>query len=183
MEHGKRFVNENPEIGMMLEQLYVKRELDGWYKNKCAQEIEIPNSFQAIQSIKNMEVKNSINPSSEIYIQMHDLKGADGFWLGQQITLKISKLAPVFIMDFCYQLRHNLIDGLYDIVGTAESLELIQASNQIRRIMEMDGYIELSYLYDFYDTVYEWDSLQDIQPFNRRFTLGEALFTDVLELC
>jgi len=114
---------------------------------------------------------------------MEDVQGDNGFLFEQQINIKVSKLTPVYILDFGYKLRHNLINGIYEIVGAAESLELIQGENQIRRIMEKQGYIELSYLYDFYDTVYEWHELRDIQPFNRSFTLGEALFTDVLELC
>jgi len=32
MEHGKRFVEEYPEIGELLERIYIKRELDQWYK-------------------------------------------------------------------------------------------------------------------------------------------------------
>ena len=124
-----------------------------------------------------------VSPSSEIIIQMEDVQGDNGFLFEQQINIKVSKLTPVYILDFGYKLRHNLINGIYEIVGAAESLELIQGENQIRRIMEKQGYIELSYLYDFYDTVYEWHELRDIQPFNRSFTLGEALFTDVLELC
>ncbi|TQR42779.1 hypothetical protein [Paenibacillus popilliae] len=182
MEHGKRFVDEYPEIGGVIERIFIKRELDEWYKEKCMEEILAPGEFNDIRSLMNIEVKNSVNPSSEILIQLEDIKGEEGFLLGQQINIKVSKLAPVYIVDFSYKLRHNLIDGIYEIVGMAESLELIQGATLIRRIMEEKGYIELSYLYDFYDTVYEWHELQDIQPFNRRFTLGEALFKDILEL-
>lgn len=96
--------------------------------------------------------------------------------------MKVSKLVPVYVLDYSYSLRHDLIDGAYDIVGTAESLELIQGTNYINKIMKEKGFIELSYLYDYYDTVYEWNQLPDLQPFNRRLTLGDALFTDVLEL-
>ncbi|MCI1694300.1 hypothetical protein [Aneurinibacillus aneurinilyticus] len=183
MEHGKRFVEEYPEIGVLFERIFIKRELDEWYKRKCTEEVQIPSEFNKIRAIKEIGVRNFVNPSSEIIIQIEDIQGEDGFLLEQQINIKVSKLIPVYILDFSYKLRHNLIDGIYEIVGMVESLELIQGANQIRRIMEEKGYIELSYLYDFYDTVYEWHELQDIKPFNRRFTLGEALFTDVLELC
>lgn len=183
MEHGKRFVEEYPEVGVLFERIFIKRELDEWYKRKCFEEIQVPSEFNEIRALKKVEVRNLVSPSSEMLIQMEDIKGVDGFLLGQQINIKVSKLTPVYLLDFSYKLKHNLIDGIYEIVGMAESLELIQGANQIRKIMEQKGYIELSYLYDFYDTVYEWDELQDIKPFNRRFTVGEALFTDVLELC
>ena len=183
MEHGKRFIQEYPEFGALLERLYLNREMDGWYKKKCEEEIQVPGEFNGIHAVKTIQVKNLVNPSSDILIHMEDIKGENGFLLEQQINIKISKLIPVYILDFCYALRHGLIDGVYEIVGMAESLELIQGATMIRKIMKEKGYIELSYLYDFYDTVYEWHELPGIKPFNRRFTLGEALFTDVLELC
>lgn len=71
------------------------------------------------------------------------------------------------LLDYSYSLRHDLIDGAYDIVGTTESLEFIQGTNYINKIMQEKGFIELSYFYDYYDTVYEWSEL----PFNRRLTL------------
>ncbi|MFE3577292.1 hypothetical protein [Lysinibacillus sp. NPDC059133] len=182
MEHGKRFVEEYPEIGNLLDRIFLKRELDEWYKRKCTEEIQIPMEFSGVYAIKKIQIRNLVGPSSEIIIEMKDLQGKEGFLLEQKINILVSKLTPVYILDFSYKLRHNLIDGSYEIVGMAESLEVIQGANQIRRIMENKGYIELSYLYDFYDTVYEWRELPDIQPFNRRFTLGEALFTDVLEI-
>ncbi|MFV9830958.1 hypothetical protein ABOZ80_02760 [Bacillus stercoris] len=173
MEHGIRFINEYPEIGELLHRLFVNRELDEWYKSKCAEKIK---------GLKKIEVRDLNNPSGEIDIHLQSLSGENGFHLEQQINMKVSKLVPVYVLDYSYSLRHDLIDGAYDIVGTAESLEFIQGTNYINKIMQEKGFIELSYLYDYYDTVYEWSELPHIQPFNRRLTLGDALFTDVLEL-
>ncbi|ADP34121.1 hypothetical protein ABD80_10710 [Bacillus atrophaeus] len=182
MEHGIRFTVENPEIGELLHRLLVNRELDEWYKNKCAEKIQVPQEFNQIKHLKKIEVRDMNNPSGDITIHLLDLSGENGFHLEQQINIKISKLVPVYVLDYSYSLRHELIDGAYDIVGTAESLELIQGTNFISKVMQEKGFIELSYLYDYYDTVYEWSDLPNIQPFNRRLTLGDALFTDVLEL-
>lgn len=182
MEHGIRFINEYPEIGDLLHRLFVNRELDEWYKNKCAEKIKVPDECNQIKGLKKIEVRDLNNPSGEIDIHLQDLSGENGFHLEQQINMKVSKLVPVYVLDYSYSLRHDLIDGAYDIVGTAESLEFIQGTNYINKIMQEKGFIELSYLYDYYDTVYEWSELPHIQPFNRRLTLGDALFTDVLEL-
>lgn len=67
---------------------------------------------------------------------MQDLSGENGFHLEQQINMKVSKLVPVYVLDYSYSLRHDLIDGAYDIVGTAESLEFIQGTNYINKIMQ-----------------------------------------------
>ncbi|MEC3758079.1 MULTISPECIES: hypothetical protein [Bacillus] len=182
MEDGIRFISEYPEFSELLQRLFVKRELDEWYKNKCAEKIKVPDEFNQIKGLKKIEVRDLNNPSGEINIHLQDLFGENGFHLEQQINMKVSKLVPVYVLDYSYSLRHDLIDGAYDIVGTAESLEFIQGTNYINKIMQEKGFIELSYLYDYYDTVYEWSELPHIQPFNRRLTLGDALFTDVLEL-
>ncbi|MGG1246356.1 hypothetical protein [Bacillus spizizenii] len=181
MEDGIRFISEYPEFCELLHRLFVKRELDEWYKNKCAEKIKVPAEFNQIKGLKKIEVRDLNNPSGEINIHLQDLSGENGFHLEQQINMKVSKLAPVYVLDYSYSLRHDLIDGTYDIVGTAESLEFIQGTNYMYKIMQEKGFIELSYLYDYYDTVYEWSVLPHIQPFNRRLTLGDALFTDVLE--
>jgi hypothetical protein len=183
MEHGQRFVEEFPEVGELLEQLLVKRELDEWYKKKCAEKLDVPIELNEIGNLKEIECRNMFSPSADILIHLQDISGKEGFLLSQQINIKVSKLIPIYILDFSYSLRHNLIEGPLEIVGTAESLEMIQGINQINRIMTLKGYSEISHLYDFYDTVYEWDVLPSIKPFNRRLTLGDALFTDVLELC
>lgn len=69
--------------------------------------------------------------------------------------MKVSKLVPVYVLDYSYSLKQDLINGAYDIVGTAESLEFIQGTNYTNKIMQEKGFIELSYSYDYYDTVYE----------------------------
>ncbi|OAB36089.1 hypothetical protein [Paenibacillus glacialis] len=183
MEHGKLFVEEFPEVGELIERLFIKRELDEWYRMKCAEILEVPNEFNEIGNLKQIESRNRISHSTDILIHLHDISGKEGFLLGQQINVKISKLFPIYILDYSYSIRHNLIEGIFEIDGTAESLEMIQATNQINRIMTSKGYTEISHLYDYYDTVCEWDVLPNIEPFNRRLTLGDALFTDVLELC
>ncbi|MFF2094562.1 hypothetical protein [Paenibacillus sp. NPDC058174] len=183
MEHGMRFVEEFPEVRKLIESLLIKRELDEWYKKKCAERLEIPSELTEIGNLKKIESISKISPSEEILLHLQDLSGAEEFLLNQQINIKVSKLLPIYILDYSYSIRHALIDGVLEIVGTAESLEMIQGTNHINRIMASKGYTEISYLYDFYDTVYEWGDLPNIEPFNRRLTLGDVLFTDVLELC
>ncbi|AIU83518.1 hypothetical protein EBA29_03533 [Bacillus velezensis] len=75
---------------------------------------------------------------------MQDLSGENGFHLEQQNNMKVSNLVPVYVPDYSYSLRHELIDGAYDIVGTAESLEFIQGTNYINKVMQEKGFIELS---------------------------------------
>lgn len=183
MEHGKRFVEEFPEVGELFERLLVKRELDEWYRMKCAEKLDVPIELNEIGNLKEIESRYMISPSGDILIHLNDISDREGFIFSQQINIKVSKLVPIYILDYSYSLRHNLIEGVLDIVGTSESLEMIQGTNQINRIMASRGYTEISHLYDFYDTVYEWGILPQIEPFNRRLTLGDALFTDVLELC
>lgn len=50
-------------------------------------------------------------------------------------------------------------------------------------MFEGNGYIKLSHEYDSYDTVYDWDCLNGIDPVNRRLTLKDAVFVDILDLC
>lgn len=183
MEHGKLFIEEHPDVGDFFERLLIHRELDDWYREKCAEEAKVPEELYCMEPFKNVELRNRMYPSFDIYLFLKPRRGEEGFYLQEQISLKVSKLLPVYIMDFSYSLRHQLIKGTYEMTGTPESLELIQGSNQIHKMMSAHGYTELSYLYDFYDTVYEWDKLSELSPFNRRLTLGDAVFTDVLELC
>lgn len=49
---------------------------------------------------------------------MQDLSGKNGFHLEKQINMKVSKLVPVYVLDYSYSLRHDLINGAYNIVGT-----------------------------------------------------------------
>lgn len=75
MEDGIRFISEYPEIGELLHRLFVKRELDEWYKNKCAEKIKVPDEFNQIKGLKKIEVRDLYNPSGEIDIHLQDLSG------------------------------------------------------------------------------------------------------------
>lgn len=35
MAHGIRFLEEHPKFKTVLEKLYLKRELDNWYTDRC----------------------------------------------------------------------------------------------------------------------------------------------------
>lgn len=39
--------------------------------------------------------------------------------------MKVFKLVFVYVLDYSYFLRYDLIDGVYDIVGIVEFLEFI----------------------------------------------------------
>lgn len=57
MEHGIRFINEYPEIGELLHRLFVNRELDEWYKSKCAEKIKVPDEFNQIKGLKKLKLE------------------------------------------------------------------------------------------------------------------------------
>lgn len=57
MEHGIRFINEYPEIGELLQRLFMNRELDEWYKNKCAEKIKAPDEFSQIKGLKKLKLE------------------------------------------------------------------------------------------------------------------------------
>lgn len=42
MEHGKLFIEEHPDVGDFFERLLIQRELDDWYREKCAEEAKVP---------------------------------------------------------------------------------------------------------------------------------------------
>lgn len=113
MEHGKRFVEEFPEVGELFERLLVKRELDEWYKKKCAEKLDVPIELNEIGNLKKIESRNMISPSGDILIYLHDISDTEGFIFSQQINIKVSKLVPIYILDYSYSLRHNLVEGVY----------------------------------------------------------------------
>ncbi|KYD06488.1 hypothetical protein B4144_3788 [Bacillus atrophaeus] len=57
MEHGTTFTVENPEIGELLHRLLVTRELAEWYKNKCAEKIQVPQEFNQIKLLKKYKLE------------------------------------------------------------------------------------------------------------------------------
>lgn len=57
MEDGIRFISEYPEFSELLQRLFVKRELDEWYKNKCAEKIKVPDEFNQIKGLKKLKLE------------------------------------------------------------------------------------------------------------------------------
>ncbi|MGO4693435.1 hypothetical protein AB4Z50_04050 [Paenibacillus sp. 2TAB26] len=43
--HGTRFIEEYPQFQILFEKLYLKRELDSWYKEVCKQKLELPENY------------------------------------------------------------------------------------------------------------------------------------------
>lgn len=185
MKHGKSFVEDHPNIGTLIERLYKKRELDDWYLRKCGEKFAKEHILNDIIHITSIEILASYRPSVTIVLHTDDMTDSDELFLAQKIVLNISKLTPVYTLDFSFQIKHHLLgDFVYSFSKTTpESLVLLQASTDIRRKMKSNGHMELSYLYDYYDTVYEWSELQNIKPINRSLMVGDALFSDVLGLC
>lgn len=180
--HGIRFVDEHPQIKELLERLYLKRELDQWYIETSRKKFEVPSEIYDIKHVAEVKVQEGHSPSAHVYVKLKDVHGEGGFVLQQEIQLTISKIVPVYKYVPFYVIRHNSIVGEMGLVGPSDTIELIETEELVNNILERHGYIELSYDYDLYDTVYEWNQLQGIDPVNRRLILEDAVFVDVLDL-
>ncbi|MGO4693436.1 hypothetical protein AB4Z50_04055 [Paenibacillus sp. 2TAB26] len=113
---------------------------------------------------------------------MEDKYGADGFIFRQRINLVISKIIPVYKMDYLYLVKHSSLVGELGTFGSPqETFEAMEAEEQITGLLKTNNYIELTG-YDLQDTIYEWKELK-LEPFDRRLTLDYAAFYDALELC
>jgi len=182
MVPGIRFIEEFPQFQNLFEKLYLKRELDTWYKEVCKQKLELPEKLNQINVIKNIKIQDNFSPSAHIYIDLEDKCGAEGFIFRQRINLLISKIIPVFKMDYLYLVKHNSLVGELGTFGSPqETFEALQAKEQIMNLFKTNNYIQLTE-YDLHDTIYEWKELK-LEPFDRRLTLDYAVFYDALELC
>lgn len=182
MVHGKRFLEEYPKYKDILEKLYLKRELDNWYVDKCRKPLVLPNEIINIQMSK-LKIQDGFNPSAHVYLTLEELKGEGGFSLVQEIQITISKIIPVYHYVLLHKINHSSLDGFLGLVGPANSFSLIELEEYVNHIMRNNGYLELSDEYDLFDTVYDWDNLRNIDPVNRRLVLKDAVFVDILELC
>lgn len=182
---GKRFVDDHPKIGSLLDRLYKKRELDYWYKERCKEGLDFENELYKIKSIENVDVRNFVEPNVSFYLQLKDIKGTDGFSLTREILLRVSKIAPVYTLYYVYSFKHRAFDGnVYNLNSESAKFPMdIKITLELTRLMKAKGYIQLSHHYDLNDTVYRWDELPHIEAFNRSLTLEDALFEDVLGLC
>ncbi len=90
MVHGKRFLEEYPKYKDILEKLYLKRELDNWYVDKCRKPLVLPNEIMNIQMSK-LKIQDGFNPSAHVYLTLEELKGEGGFSLVQEIQITISQ--------------------------------------------------------------------------------------------
>lgn len=178
-----RFVDEHRQINKLLEKLYYNRELDQWYIDTCRKNLELPSEVYDIVQVSEVKVQDGFSPSTHVYVKLEDMLGEGGFVLQQEIQLTISKIVPVYEYWLFHEVKHNALVGNLGLVGPASTFELIEAEVQVNKILEQYGYIRLSHEYDSYDTVYEWEQLQGVDPVNRRLTLKDAVFVDILELC
>ncbi|MEC0226227.1 hypothetical protein [Paenibacillus alba] len=183
MTHGIRFLQENPEINEVLEKLYLKRELDQWYIEKSKQPIVMPEDILNIQEIIEVKVQDRFNPSAYVYMKLQEHRGEGGFILLQEMQLTISKIVPVYQYLLYHRIKHDSLQGFLGLVGSADTFEFMEVEAKVNKIFQQSGFIKLSHEYDAYDTVYEWSHLENIDPVNRRLTLKDAVFVDILELC
>ncbi|MFE4569815.1 hypothetical protein [Paenibacillus chitinolyticus] len=183
MPHGTRFIEEHPQINEVLEKLYFKRELDQWYVEISRKNLELPREIFDIVQVSEVKVQDRFSPSIHVYVKLKDRQGEGGFSLKQEIQLKISKIVPVYEYLLFHEVKHNALMGNLGLVGPANTFELIEAEVQVNKILQQHGYIPLSHEYDLHDTVYDWGQLEGIDPVNRRLTLKDAVFVDILELC
>jgi len=183
MTHGTRFIEEHPLIHEVLEKLYLKRELDQWYVDTSRKNLELPREIYDIAQISEVKVQDGFSPSAHVYVRLKDRRGEGGFVLQQEIQLTISKIVPVYEYLLFHEVKHNALVGNLGLVGPANTFELIEVEVQVNKILQQHGYIQLSHEYDLNDTVYDWGQLEGIDPVNRRLTLKEAAFVDILELC
>lgn len=182
MRHGVRFIDEHPQIKEVLERLYLKRELDQWYIERSRKKFEVPSEIYDIKHVAEVKVQEGHSPSAHVYVKLKDVHGEGGFVLQQEMQLTISKIVPVYKYNILNCIKHNSIVGFLGLFGGADTFELMEVEEQIQNILEQQGYIRLYEEYDLYDTVYEWNQLQGIDPVNRRLILEDAVFVDVLDL-
>ncbi|WP_374018152.1 hypothetical protein ABU162_29560 [Paenibacillus thiaminolyticus] len=183
MTHGISFIQEYPHIKEILEKLYLKRELDQWYIEESRKPVELPKDIHTIKDISDIVIQDGFSPSAHVYIKMKDRYGDGGFILSQEIQMRISKILPIYEYLLFHKIRHSSLVGDLGLVGPANTFELIETEVEINKMFEGNGYIKLSHEYDSYDTVYDWDCLKRIDPVNRRLTLKDAVFVDILDLC
>lgn len=183
MKHGVRFIIEHPQMGELLKKLYKTRELDDWYKETCKSKIELPKGLMDYNGILKCNVVDRYSPSANIYFELKKVSGENGFVLKQEIHLRVSKLLRVYHLSCSYTLKSDYLTPELDLWGPPQTDGIIEAEQFINDVLSNEGYIELNNLYDIHDTVFEWTELSDIDVVNRRLTLEDAVFTDVLELC
>jgi hypothetical protein len=165
----------------LLKKLYLNRELDEWYKEKCLSNFIMPKDLEGVERIKKIEVRNRYSPSTEIYISLNDFS-SEGFILKQKIQIRASKILPVYEAVYLHAIKHpSLFSGL-DLWGPPQTTDLMEVAELIEDSFARIGYQELSG-YDLRDTVFEWHELKGIEEVNRRLILEDAIFVDLLDLC
>ncbi|MBR2568622.1 MAG: hypothetical protein IKE34_05505 [Paenibacillus sp.] len=183
MKHGVHFIEEYPQHGELLEKLYRKRELDDWYKEVCKKQLLLPKELFSFHEVEKIEVSSRYWPSTDVSMQLTSKVGEGNFLFNQIIQLRISKIMPVYDINFYYSIKHNVIEGTLDLWGPPQTASLMDLNSSISEMMEYNGFLGLSEVYDLHDTVYEWSDLQQIDEVNRRLTFEDAVFVDILELC
>lgn len=183
MSKAIRFIHEYPEFKELFHKLFVLRELDEWYINCCMNQSNLYRDFHDLKKVERIENRDGYFPSLDIYLKLFDVEGEGGFLLAQEIHLQVSKIIPVYQMNYHYSFKHEKLDGILDLSGAPQSFDMLEVEKEINKKLKQKGYIELHQKYDSNDTVYDWEEIPNIDPFNRSLTVELAAFYDVLELC
>lgn len=183
MVHGKKFINEHSQYYQVLYKLYKTRDLDEWYVQKCRKRFELPGEFSTIKNVKKIKVQDNFLPSVHVYLELKEVSDNHSFSLFQEIQIVVSKIIPVYYINYVYKIKHHLVVGELGLGGAPQTFEMMEASDDVIEVMDKQGFIALDSEYDLKDTVFEWDELEGIDPVNRRLTLEDAVFTDILDLC
>lgn len=115
--------------------------------------------MESLDLVKDITIHDGFNPSTHLYLYLESKVGEGRFIFKQQVNLVVSKIVPVYKMDFVYPVQHNSLIGTVQAVGSPqETFEMMDVEEKVREILKNNGYIELTD-YDLKDTVYEWKAL------------------------
>lgn len=129
--HGRRFINEYPDFGNVLSKLYLERQLDDWYKEKCMSKFILPDKMYELQNVNRVEVRNRNWPSTEVYIFLNEVSDSS-FTLLQEIQIRISKILPLYEMSFLHNIKHKSLKTNLDLWGPPQTFELLEVVDVIR---------------------------------------------------
>ncbi|WP_334073537.1 MULTISPECIES: hypothetical protein [Paenibacillus] len=183
MNQSIRFVKEYPEFEKLFHKLFILRELDEWYINCCKEQSNLYGDFHDLKKVEKIENRDGYFPSFDIYLKLQNVKGEGGFLLTQEIHLQVSKIIPVYQMNYLYGIKQDKLDGILDLSGAPQTFDMLEVQKEVKEKLKQKGYIELYDKYDSSDTIFDWEEVPGIESFNRSLTVELAVFYDVLELC
>ncbi|MED4732210.1 hypothetical protein P9597_29640 [Aneurinibacillus migulanus] len=183
MTQGLRFINEYPKFKSLFEKIFIKRELDDWYRYRCKEPIEFLHDLKHITHIIEIDIRNHYFPSVDVFLKLQNVNGEGRFLLEQEVHLQISKIIPVYLINYGYSIKHSSIIGSLDLWGPPQTFELFEVNAEIENIFASRKFIKLHEKFDAQDTIYNWTDLPNVESVNRSLTLEYAAFYDVLGLC